>query len=595
VTSVSCNGGSDGAINLTASGGTAPYTYNWGGGVTTEDRTGLSAGSYSVTITDANGCTATVNASVTEPQVLANNTITGAQTICINNTPAVISGSTPTGGPGAYSYLWESSTTGATTGFSAAAGTNNTIDYIPGALTQTTWFRRTVTSGTCTDVSAAVAVTVNPAVSITTQPAAGTTLCEGSYIALSVSATNATGYQWRKNGNALSNGTKVSGATSASLLINNVTVSDAGSYDVVVTGQTGCVNDTSNASTFTVNSLGNSLAANNSTDNANHLDGLDIIYTDANCNPIAMIDDGNGGNTLGTVTATVNVASSVQTANGQPYVQRSYVITPANNGAATVTLYATQAEFNAYNAAASGYPQLPSGGADNGNVKVTKFSGNTLGSGTATLITPTSVVWNSSANYWEITIPVSGFSSFFIHSGSFPLDVQLLSLSAANQGATNRIDWSTSNERDMSRFELERSTDGNNYSLLGAVPAKNTASSYSYTDAQPITGTNYYRLKMIAVNGDFSYSKVVSANAGNKGFAMESFPNPAAEHVTVRISGTIAGKATIQVIDLNGKVVRTAAATGNETRIDLEGLAGGIYTIRYTDDVNSGVLRISVH
>ena len=61
---VSCNGGSNGSIDLSVTGGTGSYTYNWGmGQPTTQDRTGLAAGTYSVTVTDANSCTATTSSS----------------------------------------------------------------------------------------------------------------------------------------------------------------------------------------------------------------------------------------------------------------------------------------------------------------------------------------------------------------------------------------------------------------------------------------------------------------------------------------------------------------------------------------------------
>src|SRR5690606_9507667 len=57
VTNVNCNGASDGSGTVTAAGGTAPYTYMWSNGMTTATANNLTAGNYSVTITDDNGCT----------------------------------------------------------------------------------------------------------------------------------------------------------------------------------------------------------------------------------------------------------------------------------------------------------------------------------------------------------------------------------------------------------------------------------------------------------------------------------------------------------------------------------------------------------
>ncbi len=67
---ISCNGASDGQIQIDPFGGTAPYTYLWSTGATTSTLENLIAGNYSVTITDANGCTINENFTLTEPEVL---------------------------------------------------------------------------------------------------------------------------------------------------------------------------------------------------------------------------------------------------------------------------------------------------------------------------------------------------------------------------------------------------------------------------------------------------------------------------------------------------------------------------------------------
>ena len=121
VTNVACNGASNGSINLTPAGGTAPYTFNWGGGITTEDRTGLAAGTYTVTITDANGCTATVNATVTQPTALS--ATTSQTNVSCNGGSTGTATITVTGGTAPYVYSWSPSGGTAATASGLAAGT----------------------------------------------------------------------------------------------------------------------------------------------------------------------------------------------------------------------------------------------------------------------------------------------------------------------------------------------------------------------------------------------------------------------------------------------------------------------------------------
>ncbi|NOR86998.1 MAG: hypothetical protein GQ527_05265, partial [Bacteroidales bacterium] len=108
-TTISCNGESDGAIDLMVGGGTTPYSYLWSNGATTQDLTDLSAGAYTFTITDANGCTASHTLNVTEPDaIVATPTLTAASCDPGNNGAIDIAVS---GGSPAYTFSWSNGAT----------------------------------------------------------------------------------------------------------------------------------------------------------------------------------------------------------------------------------------------------------------------------------------------------------------------------------------------------------------------------------------------------------------------------------------------------------------------------------------------------
>jgi gliding motility-associated-like protein len=106
---IACSSGNIGAVELTVVGGTAPYTFVWSSGQTTEDISGLAAGNYSATVTDANACFATISATVSSTaglQVIASGTdisCNGANDGCVE---VLVNG-----GTSPYTYLWSNGAT----------------------------------------------------------------------------------------------------------------------------------------------------------------------------------------------------------------------------------------------------------------------------------------------------------------------------------------------------------------------------------------------------------------------------------------------------------------------------------------------------
>lgn len=198
-----CAGTSTGSINLTVSGGTGNKTYSWSNGSMTANLSNLAAGNYSVTVTDANGCTATASFTITAPAAIAiSGTPSSITCAGLNNGSISI---TSTGGTGAKTFLWNTGATG-----------NNVNNLTAGNYS--------VTATDAAGCTATASFTITSPQAILITGSTNAVVCFGDNNgSIQVSATGGTGtksFNW-------SNGAV--GTTNSNLSVGNytVTVSDA--------------------------------------------------------------------------------------------------------------------------------------------------------------------------------------------------------------------------------------------------------------------------------------------------------------------------------------------------------------------------------
>jgi hypothetical protein len=180
--------------------------------------------------------------------------------------------------------------------------------------------------------------------------------------------------------------------------------------------------------------------------------------------------------------------------------------------------------------------------------------------------------------------------------GSSVLAVATSSFNAFKQNGIVQLNWITVSESGNAYFEIERSSNGNNYQAIGRVTGAGTTSQtmhYSFTDITPlVTGVSYYRLKEVNNNGGSQYSAVVTIKADNQLHkTVTVLSNPVTEKLTVKISTDVTTNMQLKVINDLGQIICHQTTTINKgdniiavTGAAINTLSKGIYTLQVTID-----------
>lgn len=193
-----------------------------------------------------------------------------------------------------------------------------------------------------------------------------------------------------------------------------------------------------------------------------------------------------------------------------------------------------------------------------------------------------------SRNKWSI----NAFDTFRINSA---LPIRLVSFSATATNSFVDVSWRTNFEQNLKTFEVEYSVDGIRFTKVGNInPSNNpTGSVYIFKHLSPITGANFYRLKIIELDGTYSYSNVQLVNFNSTQPSVTIYPDPADKYFNVQ---TELKNYTLEIIAADGKMIRSMQSLSTNLTVDVSNCPSGLYTIRITSkSKKSSTLLIIKH
>lgn len=222
----------------------------------------------------------------------------------------------------------------------------------------------------------------------------------------------------------------------------------------------------------------------------------------------------------------------------------------------------------------------------------TTLQHNNAGSGTGTFELVTNIPWTNTNN-GNFFVELDGL---FVHNGFFqataaaPLPVELLHFNAkALPDGSAGLDWESGTEKDLAYYEIEHSTDGQNFQAIHKMPRQGRESlrtQYNYVHKTPAAGNNFYRLRMVDNNGAFEYSPLrqVVMDRENADFTVLPSPTNGPVALTSRRLEKYPEGLLYQLTDNNGRLIRTDRIVSERTDFDLSNEPSGTYYLNVLSD-----------
>lgn len=175
------------------------------------------------------------------------------------------------------------------------------------------------------------------------------------------------------------------------------------------------------------------------------------------------------------------------------------------------------------------------------------------------------------------------------------LPVSLVSFRATANGSSVLLNWETDNALNFSHFEIEHGTSPSSFSSIGQVGFNPAQSRYQYNHISVTASSNFYRLKMVDIDGSFHYNNVLLVRMGDAINNLSVYPQPARDYLVVNMVVRQPQKATLRLLNAAGTVVKETRVflnNGNNSLLidQLGNLPGGIYLLQgYLDGKTTSV------